>query len=107
MKIHNVFHVSLLKPCEQSVEGNVSPPPPIVVDGEEEFEVEEISDSRVRHGKLQYLIKWRGYPDTDNEWIPEDQAAGSTNLVKLFHQLYPDKPREGKAKKPVVEPTNK
>ena len=67
MKIHNVFHVSLLEPCKQSVEGNVSLPPPIVVDGKEKFEVEEISDSRVCHGKLQYLIKWLGYSDTDNE----------------------------------------
>ena len=67
MKIHNVFHVSLLEVCNKSKEGSVPPPPPIEVDGEEEFEVEEILDSRIRYRKLQYLIKWLGYPDTDNE----------------------------------------
>ena len=67
MKIHNVFHVSLLEPCKLSTEGTVPPPPPIEVDGEEEYEVKEILDSRVRHRKLQYLIKWLRYPDSDNE----------------------------------------
>ena len=66
MKIHNVFHISLLKPCEQRGD-SIAPPPPIEVDSEEKFEAKEILDSRVRHGKLQYLIKWLGYLDTDNE----------------------------------------
>ncbi|PFH45171.1 hypothetical protein AMATHDRAFT_162323 [Amanita thiersii Skay4041] len=37
-------------------------PPPDLVDGAEEYEVEEILDSRVRRGrKLEYLVKWFGY----------------------------------------------
>ena len=91
MKIHNVFHVSLLEPCELSTEGTVPLPPPIEVDGEEEYEVEESLDSRVRHRKLQYLIKWLGYPDSDNEWVPEGHVADSKELVDLFHRLYPEK----------------
>ena len=67
MKIHNIFHVFLLEPCKLSTEGTILPPPPIEVDGKEEYKVEEIFDSRVRHRKLQYLIKWLGYPDLDNE----------------------------------------
>ena len=100
MKIHNVFHVSLLKLCDKSKNGELPPaPPPINVDSEEEFEVEEILNSQTRRGKLQYLIKWLGYPDTDNEWVPEEQAAGSADLVELFHQLYPEKPCEGIGRK--------
>ena len=49
------------------MEGTVPPPPPIEVDGKEEYEVKKILDSRVRHRKLQYLIKWLRYPDSDNE----------------------------------------
>ena len=95
MKIHNVFYVSLLEPCKLSTEGTVPSPPPIEVNGEEEYEVKEILDSRVRHHKLQYLIKWLGYPDLDNEWVPEGHVAGSKELVDLIHRLYPEKPSSG------------
>ena len=58
IKIHNVFHVSLLEPCDLPSDGTAPPlPPPIKVDGEEEYEVEEILDSKTHRGKLQYLVK--------------------------------------------------
>ena len=46
--IHNVFHVSLLKPATHlPYPGQVAPPPPpIIVDNVEEFEVSHILDSR-------------------------------------------------------------
>ena len=97
MKIHNVFHVSLLEPCDLPRDGTAPPPPPpIEVDGEEEYKVEEILDSKTYRGKLQYLMKWLGYPDTDNQWVYKDQVAGSSDLIKLFHRLYPKKPNKGK-----------
>ncbi|EGZ12179.1 hypothetical protein PHYSODRAFT_515755, partial [Phytophthora sojae] len=30
------------------------------------------SDRRL-HGKLQLLVKWRGYPESDNSWGPVEQ----------------------------------
>ena len=87
-----LFHVSLLEPCKLLTEGTVPLPPSIEVNGEEEYEVKKILDSRVRHRKLQYLIKWLGYPDLDNEWVPEGHLAGLKELVDLFHRLYPEKP---------------
>ena len=73
MKIHNVFHIDLLIPYNETEEyGETYPqPPPELIDGEEEYEVEEIINER-RHGrnrKLQYLIKWKGYPSSENSWI--------------------------------------
>ena len=42
MKIHNVFHASLLN--EYQTDGSVHPPPPpMLVDGELEYEVERIN----------------------------------------------------------------
>ena len=50
---------------------NYSRLPPDLIDNQEEYEIEKILDSR-QHGRghaLQYLVKWKGYPDSDNEWV--------------------------------------
>jgi len=59
MKIHNVFHVSLLEPYrENTFEGRAQAPPPLEeVDGVEEFQVKEIVDSKVSRRKLLYLVE--------------------------------------------------
>lgn len=59
MKIHPVFHVMLLHLHKESdLEGRYQePPPPVEVEGEEEYEIEEILDSRIWQRQLQYLVK--------------------------------------------------
>jgi hypothetical protein len=54
IKIYPVFHVSLLEPvATENFPGQVQPPPPPeIFDGEEEWEINEILDSRRRRGKL-------------------------------------------------------
>ncbi len=71
--IHDVFHIDLLTPYrETELHGaNYPRPPPDLIDNQEEYEIEKILDSR-QHGRgraLQYLVKWKGYPDSDNEWV--------------------------------------
>ena len=65
MKVHPVFHVLLLEPAfSDPLPGQRNPPPPpIIVDGEEEWLVEKIVSSRIRHRKLQNLVKWTGYDE--------------------------------------------
>lgn len=90
--IHDVFHVSLLEPY-QTVEGRAPPPPPLIeVDGEEQAEIEEILDSRMHYGKLQYLVKWLGYSVSDNEWMLASNLGAAEEYVTEFHQKYPLKP---------------
>jgi hypothetical protein len=45
-KVHNVFHVKLLHPYKETEEYGVNfqEPPPDLIDGAEEFEVEQILD---------------------------------------------------------------
>ena len=69
--IHPVFHIDLLTPyCETLTHGpNYQRSPPDLVDREKQYEVKKILDSRQfgRGCKLQYLIKWEGYPDSENQ----------------------------------------
>ena len=63
MKVHPVFHVSLLEAHNEStILGRRQPQPPVVeIDSHDKFEVEEVLDSKIKRGKLKYLVHWRGY----------------------------------------------
>ena len=65
IKVHLVFHVSLLKLCKGSNYPNKHSPPEVIGD-KEEYEVEEILNSYYQCGHVQYLVKWKGYPNCDN-----------------------------------------
>ena len=73
-RIHNVFHVSLLKPYLEN--GRHQPPPPaLMVEGEEEYEVEDIlahePKSKTKTDKgVKFLVKWTGYGHENNTWEP-------------------------------------
>ena len=74
------------------------PPPPIEIDGDLEYEVAEIMDTKVdrrRRCKLLYLVRWAGYKGSDEEtsWITADELAHARELVQDFHKAYPNKPR--------------
>ena len=57
MKIHPVVKVSCVKPWKQPMEGQHKlVPPPIEIQGEEEYKVEEVLDSRHHHGIVEYWV---------------------------------------------------
>jgi hypothetical protein len=93
--IHPVFHIDLLTPYrETTMHGpNFTRPAPELIDGEQEYSVEKILDSRRfgRRRRLQYLVKWEGYPDSDNMWVDKDDVFAE------------DKVREFKASNPEAE----
>ncbi|KAF7858873.1 hypothetical protein EAF04_008915 [Stromatinia cepivora] len=62
---------------------------------EEEYEVEEILDSKLVDGSLKYKVKWVGYSN-DDQYYPADDFAGGRTLLTDFHQKYPRKPGPGK-----------
>ena len=94
MKIHPVFHVSLLHAHKQStLPGRVPPEPaPIEVEGEEEYEVEEIRNSRRwgRWHKLQYLVRWKGWGPENDSWEDAADVEHAAELVEAFHNRHPD-----------------
>jgi Chromo (CHRromatin Organisation MOdifier) domain len=97
--VHPVFHVSMLEPATPNeIPDRVqSPPPPITIEGEPEYEISEILDSKIdRHYKckLQYLVRWTGYEGTDKEssWISASELNHTSESISNFHTKYPLRP---------------
>jgi hypothetical protein len=108
MKIHPVFHVSLLdRYIESDIPTRVQPPPPsVVIDNQVEFEVEEVLDSKFMRKRLFYLVKWKGYPVSDNSWEPLDHLPNAKDLVDSFHAKYPNKPSASSTPSTPSSPNN-
>jgi hypothetical protein len=87
LRIHNVFHVDLLIPYYETEEhgADYPQPPPELIDGEEEYQVEEIIDERTNRRKKQYLIKWVGYPASENKWVNAKDIHAKELLEEYHH----------------------
>ena len=94
MRIHPVFHVSLLEPhVANTFPGRIqSTPHSIAVEGFEEFEVREILDSKIRRRRLLYLVDWVGYDVSDQSWEPAANLSNAQLEVDAFHIRYPQSP---------------
>ena len=94
LKVHPVFHVSLLRPYEDpaSIPNRPkppTPPPPVTINNESEYEAEKLLDRRTRRHRLEYLVKWVGYPEHDASWEPIDNLKNSAELVQDYDTAYP------------------
>ena len=91
MNIHPVFHVDLLIPYKVTAEYSIpfKHPAPETINGQEEYEVNEILAKR-RHGhkhQCQYIVSWRGYPRSDNSWVSKEDLH-SSELLQEFHTTH-------------------
>lgn len=91
LKIHPVFHVSLLEMYIANTLPNRYLPPaaPDTINGVPEYEVRAILDSKIHYNKLYYLVD---FPDTDPEWIRSDSLPHCQLLITAYHTRYPDRP---------------
>jgi hypothetical protein len=67
--LHDVFHVSLLDSVKNTLLSPRMPPllPALYVkDNQEYFEIENVLDSKHIGRRLYYLVKWKGFPDSEN-----------------------------------------
>ena len=86
----HVFHISLLEPAPKSARLATSVE---AEDEEEEWDVEDILDSRIAGRQLQYLVKWLDFGPEDNSWQPATNLHCPKKLEE-FHRRNPDRPRK-------------
>ena len=88
-----MFHIDLLTPYRETIThgANYQHPLPDLVDNAEEYEVKKVLDSRLfgRRQQLQYLVKWKGYPDLDNMWVDKDDVFAD-DKVRAFKESNPE-----------------
>ena len=89
LKVHDVFHVSLLKDYHGE---EPTPPMPILVEGQEEFEVESILAHRHRKAgkgrgsksRVEFLVEWKGYGPEEHSWEPEKHLSNSADCIQDY-----------------------
>jgi len=86
-QLHPVFNVVKLSTALNDPIPGRKPhalPPPIVVDGELEWEVEEVLDSYWHRRRFQFLIKWKGFSREHNSW----EVASDVKAPDLVAEYY-------------------
>ena len=94
--IHLVFSVTLLRPCHaDTIAKHIQKdlPPLVIYDGVKEYKVEQILDSPVFRGKLEYLVCWKGYGIEEDKWRLAEDVQGSKQLISEFHCRNPEAPQ--------------
>ena len=91
-RVHNTFNVSQLKLYrdgsnrfpnrEQQVYDR--PPPELIHDGQEAWEVEAIRGKRGHGSHVRYLVKWKGYPDHESTWEPLRSLRFAYDAIREF-----------------------
>ena len=80
IKIHSIFHVSLLKSADPKtfIQNTFH----FQYEDEDEYEIEKI----LTQNDQKYLIKWKGYPTSKNTWEPIDNLKNAQLTLREFRQ---------------------
>jgi len=89
--MYPVFHASkLAQYSESTIHGQKSTALPLtLIQGQKEWEVEQVLDSRQRHGKNKYLVRWKGYTQGDDTWEPEENLQNAGEKLQEYLQSIP------------------
>ncbi|KAJ1588630.1 hypothetical protein NDA11_002950 [Ustilago hordei] len=87
LRVHDVFHVSMLEPARtsslpQRAEQPTMPPLP---DEDLDFEVEALIDKRSHNGTTEYKVLWRGYSEEAASWEPVENL-NCPDLIQEYEE---------------------
>nr|POF17929.1 retrotransposon-derived protein peg10 [Quercus suber] len=78
-RIHPVFHISLLEPAD--------PTTPIRTTFDFQLDDDEYVVEKILKKKGQnYLVKWEGYPSSENTWEPKENLHNCKDLLRRFEE---------------------
>ncbi|QRW21228.1 Retrotransposable element Tf2 protein [Rhizoctonia solani] len=87
MCIHNVFYVGLLSKVKRdNKRAFKNHPPPVTMDGEEEYKVEGITDMEERNREWFFRVKWKGYRSEENTWEQRENLKNTKKILKIFEK---------------------
>ena len=93
-KIHNIFHLDLLSPYKETAQYGPAfiAPPPELVNGRVEQEGKAILNAHKKRGgkMLQYLVSWKGFPSSENEWVDEAHMHAE-HLIEQYEAVQSEK----------------
>lgn len=108
MRIHNVFHASLLK-VFRARPGYEPHPHPMIIEDHEEYEVEALiqrrwkpvashkkaNGTKVKRGRWEYYVRWAGYGPEHDQWLPETELVRNCKeMLKAFETKFPKEEQE-------------
>ncbi|KAL0952605.1 hypothetical protein HGRIS_006860 [Hohenbuehelia grisea] len=73
------------------------PPPLVIIDGEEEFELIVLDskiDRKYKRCPLRYYVRWLGYEGTplEYDWMAATELDNAQEAISEFHLANPKKP---------------
>jgi transposase InsO family protein len=103
-KVHNVFHTSLLTPYKETPEHgpNFPEPSPDLINGEPEWEVEQVLNVRRWCNQLQYMVRWKGFSEAHDSWEP----ANNIHAEQLITDFYWKNPSAIRSSTHINQPTS-
>ena len=89
IKIHPVVNVSRIHRYVGQVEGQKrGQPAPVIIDGEEEWEVEEILNKWQIRGKDKYLVLQKGFTAESDTWEARENLGNTKKAIEEFERKY-------------------
>jgi len=89
VKIHSVVNVSRIRRYVGQVEGQKKEQPlPVIIEGEEEWEVERILNKRRVRGKDKYLVRWKGFMAESDTWEGRENLKNAKEAIGEFEKEY-------------------
>lgn len=111
-KIHDVFHVSKLRPFF-AASREQPPPPPVdfADDGTPEYRVASIRDhrpsSKPKLHAHRYLVEWEGYPEEEWTWEPRSNVEHTAAFDIYVGRPIQPLPEESPPEEPPPAPTRR